>query len=89
MNGCETLRRRLRCSLRPARRTGARGLLDAFIAADCRALVIGVTANRFVITAVPSFQLTMRNQHPQVAKDSRGLVATDRQRQDNPCPLLD
>jgi len=28
----------------------------------------------------------IRNQHHQVAKDSRGLVATDRQRQDNLCP---
>jgi hypothetical protein len=28
-----------------------------------------------------SFQLTIRNQHRQVAKDSRGLVASDRQRQ--------
>jgi len=28
----------------------------------------------------------IRNQHHQVAKDSHGLVATDRQRQDNLCP---
>ena len=85
MSGCETLRSRLRL----ARRTSARGLLDAFIGADCRALVIGVTANRFVITAARSFQLTMRNQHRQVAKDSRGHLATDWQRQYNPCPVLD
>jgi hypothetical protein len=41
------------------------------------------------IIAATFFQLTIRNQHRQLAKDSRGLVATDRQRQDNPCPLLD
>jgi hypothetical protein len=63
--------------------------LGAFIGADCRALVIGVTANRFVITAARSFQLTMRNQHRQVAKDSRGHLATDWQRQYNPSPFLD
>jgi len=28
----------------------------------------------------------IRNQHHQVAKDRHGLVATDRQRQDNLCP---
>jgi hypothetical protein len=41
------------------------------------------------LIAATSFQLAMRDQHPQEAKDSRGLAAIDRQRQDNPCPLLD
>jgi hypothetical protein len=42
----------------------------------------------FIIVAT-FVQLTIRNQNHQVARDSRGLVATDRQRQDNPYPLLD
>jgi hypothetical protein len=41
------------------------------------------------IIAATFFQLMIRNQHRQLAKDSRGLVATDQLRQDNPCPLLD
>ena len=48
--------------------------------------------NKIVVAdliAATSFQLTMRDQHPQVAKDSRGHVATARQRQYNPYPLLD
>src|SRR5206468_12027817 len=41
------------------------------------------------IIAATSFQLTIRSQHHQAAKDSRGPVAIGRQRQYNPYPVLD
>src|SRR5213592_1606987 len=41
------------------------------------------------IIAPTSFQLTIRSQHHQAAKDSRGPVAIGRQRQYNPYPVLD